>query len=71
METVQLRVKDLDFDLDQIVVRMGKGMKDRYVPLPQSLRDALRRQVRTVRELSQADRKRGAGWVALPGALHR
>ena len=41
MECVRLRVKDIDFDYSQIIVREGKGDKDRIVPLPEKYRDEL------------------------------
>lgn len=70
-EAVSVRVKDLDFDLDQILIREGKGKKDRFVPLAFSLRAELKRQRRSVEELYRADLKNGGGWARLPGALHR
>ncbi len=70
-EAHQLRVKDIDFDLLQITVRDGKGAKDRWVMLPESLAPALRRQVERVRSQQEDDRRRGAGWAALPNALAR
>jgi len=45
MECVRLRVQDIDFDYHQIVVRDGKGQKDRVVPLPQRLEQRLREQL--------------------------
>lgn len=69
-ECLGLRVKDLDFDLRQILVRNGKGQKDRYAILPDHLRRALRRQVEQASERLEADRGAGAGWAALPGAYH-
>jgi integron integrase len=70
-EAHQLRVKDVDFDLMQITVRDGKGGKDRWVMLPERLAPDLRRQIDRVRAQHEADRLRGAGWVALPHALAR
>ena len=46
MEACRIRVKDLDFDRKQLIVRDGKHGKDRYLPLPQLLADPLREQVR-------------------------
>ena len=48
MEACRIRVKDLDFDRKQLIVRDGKHGKDRYLPLPQLLGDPLREQVRKV-----------------------
>jgi integron integrase len=70
-EALQLRIKDLDFELAQLIVRDGKGNKDRYAVLPQLVRPALQAQVRRVRRVHAGERMRGGGWAALPGALHR
>jgi integron integrase len=69
MEACRLRVKDIDFTRKQIVVREGKGSKDRYVPLPDSLIGELRRQLEKVEQLHRQDLEEGAGWVWLPYAL--
>jgi integron integrase len=68
MEACRLRVKDLDFDRKQLIVREGKGGKDRYLPLPQMLSESLRDQVRKVTHLHEKDLEAGAGWVWLPFA---
>jgi integron integrase len=70
-ECLRLRVKDIDFELRQILVRDGKGRKDRYVPLAQRAVALLQAQIRRVAALHRADRARGHGWAGLPGALHR
>jgi integron integrase len=70
-EAASLRVKDLDFELDQIVVRCGKGGKDRVVPLPSTLREQLKQKIKEVDRLRRRDQKNGGGWASLPGALHR
>ena len=70
-ESLQLRVKDLDFDQRTIVVRAGKGAKDRSVMLPLSLAPALREQLARSRVLWSSDAQAGRGGVALPGALDR
>jgi len=71
LECARLRVKDLDFDRRQIVVRRGKGNRDRVTPLPLSVVPALREQLELVRRQHQEDLARGAGWVELPFALSR
>lgn len=71
MECVRLRVKDVDFDYRQIVVRDGKGQKDRVVPLPQKLVDPLHQHLDKVRALHEDDLAQGAGAVFLPDALER
>jgi integron integrase len=71
MECVRLRVKDLDFEYGQIIVRDGKGQKDRQTILPQSLVLPLREQIERVRVLHQKDVDAGCGKVYLPDALTR
>lgn len=71
MECVRLRVKDIDFDQRQIIVRSGKGHKDRDTILPHSLIPALRRQLRYARALHLNDLEQGYGRVYLPHALDR
>lgn len=69
MEACRLRVKDVDFARKQIVVREGKGSKDRYVPLPDSLAQELKEQLKRVERLHHQDLQEGAGWAWLPYAL--
>ena len=69
MECVRLRVQDVDFALGQIMVRGGKGQKDRVVPLPDSLRPLLAEQLAEVKRLHDDDLGKGAGEVLLPDAL--
>ena len=71
LECCRLRVKDVDFATNQIVIRDGKGRKDRVTMLPGAAKAALIAHVERVREQHQADLRRGAGWVELPGALAR
>ncbi len=71
MECCRLRIKDVDFSAGAIVVRAGKGQKDRAVPLPASLRSELHAHLSKVRSLHEADLRDGAGWVELPSALDR
>jgi site-specific recombinase XerD len=68
-ECCTLRLRDLDFGRQQIVVRAGKGDKDRIVMMPVSLRDALGGQVGIVRHRHERDVKRAAGYVPLPDSL--
>ncbi len=70
-ECLDLRVKDIDFDRRQIVVRDGKGGKDRPVPLPAMAVDSLVRQLDDVRHVHQRDLAAGYGRVSLPDALAR
>jgi integron integrase len=69
MEGLSLRVKDVDFARNVIVVRQGKGGKDRVVMLPRTLQDPMREQLRRARMLWDADRAAGRAGVALPDAL--
>jgi integron integrase len=71
MEGVRLRVKDVDFARRAIVVREGKGAKDRVVMLPASLMPALRDQLAQARRLWATDRAAGRAGVHLPHALAR
>jgi integron integrase len=70
-EGLQLRVKDVDFSLSTIIVREGKGGKDRAVMLPQRLVTGLREQLARARVLWGADQEAGHGGVAMPDALDR
>lgn len=71
MECCTLRIKDLDFGQNQIVVRAGKGNKDRYAPLPSSVQEPLKRHLEDVRRRHEEDLLQGLGSVALPNALER
>ena len=69
LEGLRLRVKDVDFGRNQIIVHDGKGFKDRVTVLPESLREPLTVHLRRVQGLHQQDLKAGFGTVWLPGAL--
>jgi integron integrase len=71
MECVRLRVKDLDFAYNQIVVRSGKGHKDRVTMLPLSVKPHLNRHLRATRQQHRRDLSEGFGRVYLPHALER
>lgn len=71
MECLRLRIKDVDFALNHIVVRDGKGAKDRVTLLPGSAAAALRKQIDEVSKLHAYDLSRGYGEVYLPHALSR
>jgi len=70
-EALNLRVKDLDFDKRQIIVRAGKGDKDRVTILPARLADPLWDHLQKVRQLYELDRENNLPGVSLPGALER
>jgi hypothetical protein len=71
MECARLRVKDVDFEANQIVVRRGKGGKDRVTLLPVVAKHSLGRHLDRVRHQYLGDLQDGAGWVELPDAVSR
>ena len=71
MECVRLRVKDIDFSYRQVIVRDGKGQKDRVTPLPQTLMEPLNIHLKQVKTLHDRDLAEGFGAVYLPFALDR
>jgi len=71
MECCHLRVQDIDFARGQIMIRHGKGAKDRVVMLPKSVRNDLQSQLDKRRLLHERDLARGVARVELPGALER
>jgi len=71
MEALRLRVQDVDFEQSQIIVRSGKGAKDRITTLPETLIDELKEQLERVREIHKNDLNEGFGRVYLPFALDR
>ena len=70
-ECLELRVKDIDFERGQIVVRRGKGQKDRRAPLPVRLQEPLRAHLEGARRQHHRDLADGCGRVVLPSALDR
>lgn len=71
MECLRLRTKDLDFEYQQIVVRNGKGRKDRVTVLPATLVDPLRQHLQKLRILHREDVAGGRAGVSMPFALAR
>jgi len=71
MECVRLRVQDIDLERGQLIVRDGKGMKDRATMLPEQLRGPLESQLARVKMLHQQDLEAGFGEIYLPYALER
>ena len=67
-ECLKLRVKDIDFGYRQIVVRDGKGAKDRVTMLPAAVVEPLKAHLRTTKELHERDLRDGYGDVELPRA---
>ena len=71
MECVRLRVKDVDFHYKQIIVRNGKGAKDRVTVLPQFIIEPLQRHLEDMKLLHEEYLKKGVGTVYLPFALEK
>jgi len=71
LECCRLRVQDIDFAMNQIIVRDGKGAKDRVTVLPAVAKGALTQHLQRMERQHEADLTRGAGWVELPWALAR
>jgi integron integrase len=71
MECVRLRVKDVDFERNEILVRHGKGGKDRHTVLPAKLVEPLRTQLEKVKEFHREDQLQKYDGVFLPDALSR
>jgi integron integrase len=71
MECARLRVKDVDFASNYILVRDGKGGKDRRTLLPERVRKSLREHLDRVKKLHESDLLAGAGWVELPRSIDR
>jgi integron integrase len=71
LECCRLRVQDVDFATNQVVVRGGKGDKDRVTMLPAFVKEPLARHLAAVRGQHARDLATGAGWVELPTALLR
>jgi integron integrase len=71
MECMRLRIKDIDFESNHILVRDAKGMKDRVTVLPDNLKPSLREHLDRVKILHENDKANGYGRVYLPFALER
>lgn len=70
-ECLTLRAKDVDFERNQLVIRRGKGQKDRFTVLPSAVRVPLLDHLARVKRLHERDLSAGFGRVVLPGALDR
>ncbi len=70
-EVLNLRIKDIDFGFDTVYIWESKSPKDRTLPLPQSVKEELKIQVKKVKAIHQEDLKQGYGSVELPHRLAR
>lgn len=70
-ECLGLRIQDIDFDRSEILVRDGKGAKDRITMLPESAKSPLREHLSRVKSIHEGDLTEGWGAVSLPEALDR
>jgi len=71
MELARLRVQDIDFDMHSIIVRAGKGDKDRVTILPDAIKNTLQEHLSEVKKIHELDLAKGLGEVYLPEALDR
>jgi integron integrase len=71
MECLRLRVHDIDFEMDEITIRDGKGFKDRITVLPEPIKPALREHLERIKIIHENDLANGYGLVYLPYALAR
>jgi len=71
MECLRLRIKDVDFENDLLMVRSGKGQKDRSLMIPGKIKEDLARHVASAKEIHDQDVKMGYGEVSLPDALEK
>lgn len=70
-EVLALRILDVNFDMNEIIVRHGKGDKDRHVMLPQKLVPKIKEQIEAVRKIHQKDLEDDWGKVAMPNQLEK
>jgi len=70
-ECISLRVQDIDFDRNELLVRNGKGAKDRVTMLPESLKTPLMEHLIRVQAIHEQDKSEGFGKVPLPGSLDK
>lgn len=70
-ELLQLRIKDIDFELQEIVIRQGKGDKDRVTILPTSIQTELKQQIEQAKIIFKEDRLHNRAGVYLPNAIEK
>ena len=71
MECIRLRVKDLEFEKNQIMIRDGKGKKDRVTTLPEKYQAGLKKHLEKVKAIHDGDLEMGFGETYIPPALER
>ena len=71
MESLRLRVQDVDFAANQIIIRSGRGFKDRVTMLPQATKQPLTEHLELVKRIHEQDLAEGFGRARLPCALAR
>jgi integron integrase len=71
MECLRLRIKDVDFENDLLMVRSGQGEKDRALMIPGKIKEELAKHIASVKEIHEQDLKMGYGEVFLPDALDK
>jgi len=71
MECIRLRVKDIDFEKNEIIIRDAKGMQDRVTVLPEKVKSSLENHLKRVKQIHENDLAKGYGRVYLPFALQR
>ena len=69
--SASLRIKDVDFEQSLVIIRSGKGDKDRRTVLPDAVKEELVKHINEIRVIHEKDRKAGLNGVQLPGALER
>ena len=70
-EVLNMRIKDIDFSFDKVYIWDSKSLKDRTVPLPLSVKEELKIQIKKVKQIHEQDTKDGYGTVQLPYQLER
>jgi len=71
MECLRLRIQDIDFENNLLMVRSGKGEKERALMIPETIREGLSKHIASVKEIHDQDLKMGYGEVSLPDALDK
>lgn len=71
MECLRLRIKDIDFENNLLMVRSGKGEKERALVIPEKIKEGLSKHIASVKEIHDQDLKLGYGEVFLPDALDK